>query len=477
LGTQLAKFLKDEAVARELNPGSMRTLPHEGVCVNTQAERDQFDSMAGTFIACVYASWPKMGHVGTDIPARLKKMGVLEARIPPVAVGGRLRLSFALGALFTALLPFMYVALIAVVAWALYSFVSDPRWNVRSPLALASVLTAGCLLILSLLKPLVASPTATSEPHYLDSEEQPLLFGLVRALASNIGVTRPERIAVDCNVNCYCMFAGGIRGLFGSGFALVIGLPLVAGLGLDQIVGVLAHELGHALQITAMRSNRVIWVVDSWLSRVATQEDEFDLRLQGRLDAAGYMTRPALRLAQLLVGVGSGILWLLWIMEGTVTSGFRRRIEIAADRYQIRASGSDRFVSSILKINLLALAAQRALIELSGMKREGRLIDDYPALIAYIGAHYPADFVQRIAAGLGEERTGMLRAHPRDKDRIALARTEDQQGIVTTDLPASALFAKYEALCREVTGEYYEQELGLAPIAYEIVPIETVLNE
>jgi hypothetical protein len=81
----------------------------------------------------------------------------------------------------------------------------------------------------------------------------PLLFALVRSLASKIGVAAPDRIAVDCNVNCYCMFAVGIRGIFRSGFALVIGLPLVAGLRLDQVVGVLVHELAHAFEIATVK--------------------------------------------------------------------------------------------------------------------------------------------------------------------------------------------------------------------------------
>jgi Zn-dependent protease with chaperone function len=300
---------------------------------------------------------------------------------------------------------------------------------------------------------------------------------LVSSLASKIGVAPPERIAVDCNVNCYCMFAGGIPGVFRSGFVLVIGLPLVAGLRLDQIVGVVAHELGHALQITTIRSSRFIWVVHSWLSRVASQQDEFDLMLQRRFDTARNTMRPALRLARLLVQPGRGILWLLMILEGTVTSPFRRRIEIAADRYQIRVSGTETFVSAVLEINVLAVAAQRAMVEIGRIKRRGQLIDDYPSLIAYIRSRYPEDFVQHLLAGLTEEKTGILSAHPCDNDRIALARAEHQRGIITADLPASVLFAEYNSLCHELTVEYFKHELGVAAGGYEVVPIETILND
>jgi hypothetical protein len=69
----------------------------------------------------------------------------------------------------------------------------------------------------------------------------------------------------------------------------------------------------------------------------------------------------------------------------------------------------------------------------------------------------------------------MLSAHPCDHDRIALALAEDEPGIVTADLPASVLFTEFQALCREVTIEYYEQELGIAPQGCELVPVERVL--
>jgi Zn-dependent protease with chaperone function len=403
---------------------------------------------------------------------------IVKARIPPVVPGAKLRLMFVAGAFVAALFPLIYVALILLVAWALYRFgsASSPDSNVHSPIVSASVLLVGCLLILSMLKPLVARPVPASQPHYLDREKQPLLFALAESLASKIGVAAPERIAVDCNVNCYCMFAGGITGMFRCGFVLVIGLPLVVGLRLDQVVGVLAHELGHALQIATMRSSRVIWAVHSWLSRVVFQQDEFDAILLRRLDTAGNAMRLALRLTRLLVQPARGILWLLMMAEGAVSCKFRRCIEVTADRYQIRVSGTEKFISAVLEINLLTVAAQRAVVELSRMKRRGRLIDDYPGLIACIRARYPKDFVERLLAGLAEERTGLLSAHPCDKDRIALARAEHQQGIVTSDLPASVLFTEYQTLCREVAVEYYEQELGVAAEGCKIVPIDTILN-
>lgn len=145
--------------------------------------------------------------------------------------------------MLVALFPLMYLALIPLVAWTLCWFGSSVTPSMHSPLLLAGILLVGSLLVLSMLKPLLARPAPASEPRYLSHEKQPLLFALAGSLASKIGVAAPERIAVDCNVNCYCMFAG--RNHWYASFRLRPNDWIAAGSGLhpDQIAGVPAHEL------------------------------------------------------------------------------------------------------------------------------------------------------------------------------------------------------------------------------------------
>ncbi len=251
----------------------------------------------------------------------------------------------------------------------------------------------------------------------------------------------------------------------------------MAGLRLDELGGVLAHELGHAAQTTAMRSSRFIWSVHAWFSRVAFEPDAFDEQLLKWLETAGPATSLALRLVQVLSKLGRGVLRLLMVAEGAASSVILRRMELEADRYQARVAGTGAFISTVLEVNLLAYAAQRAVVELSGMKREGRLVDNYPGLIAALRGRYSKEFVQRLLAGLDEGETGRFSAHPCDKDRIALARAEKSRGVLTAGLPAAALFADYDALCRGVTLEFYDQDLRLNRETSELVPLHIVLKE
>jgi Zn-dependent protease with chaperone function len=103
------------------------------------------------------------------------------------------------------------VAWIAIpVAWALFSAVRDV-WRSRP------------------------EPMAGVE---LDRRPQPAFWAVVDDLADRMQTERPQRVVVNGTVNAAVTQVGGHR-------EMVIGLPLLAGMSRDELVSVLAHELGH----------------------------------------------------------------------------------------------------------------------------------------------------------------------------------------------------------------------------------------
>ena len=54
---------------------------------------------------------------------------------------------------------------------------------------------------------------------------------------------------------------------------LTVGLPLVEGLNVRQLGGVLAHEFGHFAQGSGMCLTYLIRSVNAWFGRVAYQRD------------------------------------------------------------------------------------------------------------------------------------------------------------------------------------------------------------
>ena len=424
------------------------------------------------------------GMSGNDKPARkhpaeleaqLQATGVFALEMPPLAVSIRHRLVSAFGGLLTTLFLFAYLGLIPLAAWGVY------RLNAKITLASAvgpiCLSLIGCLLILSLVKPLVARPGRVAEPHRLDPEKQPLLFKFVKELASRGQMPEPSHLAVDWSVNCYCVFAGGITGISRRDFDLVIGLSLVSGLSLDQLAGVLAHELGHVAHRSAMWSSRLMWNVEAWFSRVTGERDRFDLAVLDSLKAAGPASKLLLECAQWLVVPGRAVLRLMRLVEGAVSAGFLRRMEIEADRYQVRVAGTEAFLATILETNLLAVASQRAVVDLSRMWQRRRLVDDFPGLIASLRRGYSAAFVQRLRAGMEKSGNRIFSTHPSDRDRMAFARAQATRGLLTPGLPAAALFADYQELCRQATLDYYDRDLRLEREGCNLVPLANVLDE
>jgi len=414
-----------------------------------------------------------------DVAAQLKALDLQGERVRPAAISPWCRLGLLLAASLTILLLFVYLALIPLTGWGVYrlavalGFRSGATLNAL--IVSSVVVLGGCLIILFLLKPLVARPARAPEPHILDPEEEPLAYAFVGELASKVGAPEPSHIAIDCNVNCCCVFAGGITGFFRPEFDLLLGLPLVAGLRLDQMAGILAHELGHAALTTNIRSNRLLWTVTAWFSRVVFEPDELDQQILKRLETANRGQRLVFQLAQVLAQPARGLLWLLMLAASAATCFVLRRMELEADLYQIRVAGTEAFTSAVLEINLLAVATQRALVELSRMNREKRLVDNYPSFVVSLRSRYSAGFVGRLLAGLEQGKTGIFSTHPADRDRIALARKQLSHGMASA-LPAAALFRNHDALCRTVTLEFYKQEFGLSEESCELVTCENVLK-
>src|SRR5699024_4661377 len=109
--------------------------------------------------------------------------------------------------------------------------------------------------------------------------DAPQLFALIGWICRSLNAPIPSRIDVDCELNASAGFRGGWRSLFGNDIVLTIGLPLVAGLNLSQLTGVIAHEYGHFSQGTAMRANYVIRRINLWFHRVVYERDAWDVSL------------------------------------------------------------------------------------------------------------------------------------------------------------------------------------------------------
>jgi Zn-dependent protease with chaperone function len=381
------------------------------------------------------------------------------------------------------LLPVCYLALIAVVAFLLYYHATEHlRWfsQIRSVWVLifgyAGPLIAGAILLFFMIKPLFARHSRSARLRSLEFGQEPLLFALVTRVARAVGAPEPRRIDVDCQVNASAGFGDGFSGFFGRNLVLTIGLPLVAGLTVQQLAGVIAHELGHFTQGTGMRLSYVIRSINHWFVRVVYERDDWDDALVGWSQESDRLVVIFL-LARLGVWLTRRVLWLLMMLGHGISCFLLRQMEYDADRYEIRLAGSEAFAETSRTLMVLDLTSQVTMMQLFQGWQHGRLPDDLCPLVEHVAGQFTRKQRRKLEKELAKVKTGLFDTHPSLSDRLANARREDAPGIFHLDWPASRLFGDFPKLTRAVTLDFYRAVFGKRVRRQDLIPAAAFLPQ
>ena len=202
-------------------------------------------------------------------------------------------------------------------------------------------LVAGVILLFFMVKPMFARRSRSRPLRTLQFGEEPLLFALV------------TRIVLDCQANASAGSGSKMGVLFGNDLVLTIGLPLVARMSIQQLAGVIAHELGHFSQGAGMKLSFLIRSINAWFWRIVYERDDWDESLAR---GAQREDRFALLLlfSMLCIWITRRVLWVLMLIGHGLSCFMLRRVEYDADRYETRLAGSDVFketTSALSKLN------------------------------------------------------------------------------------------------------------------------------
>lgn len=405
---------------------------------------------------------------------RHKFVRALDGRIDKVRVGFGYQLGLLATAVVMLILPLIYMALVAVVAYGVYwhavydTSIFEGRGNGRGKLiAYLAPLAVGIILVLFMVKPLFARRSRGNAPMALRRENEPLLFAFVDRLCEVVGARKPSRIQVNTQVNASASFREGIIGFIRKDLVLTIGLPLAAGLTIRQLAGVLAHEFGHFAQGTGMRLTFIVRSINHWFARVVYERDAWDEWLErASRDGGHWGITIIMLLSRLFVFLTRRVLWLLMMIGHAVSSFMMRQMEFDADRYETRVAGSEAFVATSERIRLLSVASHAAMSDLQAAWQERRLGDDLALLVRHRDVTMPAEVRRAVEKHAAETRTGWFDTHPCDAARIASSRRENAAGLFQLDDPATDLFADFCVLSRDATVNFYQRDLGL-PIRSE----------
>ncbi len=417
--------------------------------------------------------------------AEARVLDSLSGEIEPVRRSIAYRLMLVIVALVMVVLPLIYLGLVVGIGYLLYYHAVHHVPTLRGTgaatrfrvLAYLAPLVIGAAVLVFMLKPMLARRTREHNGLRLRREDQPLLFAYVDRLAEIVGAPKPKEISVDTAVNASASFRNGWWSLLLGDLRLTIGLPLVAGMSLRELTGVIAHELGHFTQGAAMRAEFVVRSVNIWFARVVYERDSWDESLDEMCESETGWISLLGWLSTLGVWLSRRVLWALMWVGHLVSCLMSRRMEFDADRYEARVAGSPAFAGTVRKLHTLGWAQAQTFGELRQALGASRLPDDLPLAVHGIAARSPESLREAIEHSIEQGRTSWFSTHPCDRDRIANAEREQSEGIVAVEAPAQTLFRQFTEVCKTLTLVFYRDAIGAGVTHKDLAPVVTLSAE
>jgi Zn-dependent protease with chaperone function len=384
----------------------------------------------------------------------------------------RITLGHKLAGFFVAclmlLLPILYVAFVVAIAgltwWhARYDYI----W-VKGAAGHASIVAGalyvglsigGLLWTLSLIRPLFTRIRPPDDGARLSRRDEPALFAFVERLADKVGCPRPDVIRLNLDANASAYYETSFFGLRRRAFTLTLGLPLVSGLTLCQLAGIIAHELGHFGQRRSGFLDRFIRRVNLWLALAVSRPTLLD-ELIASLGASGHYLMLLVGLVlKLLVLLGRYALWCLMQVGLIASASLLQRMEFDADCYEVGVVGSAEFEATCRRMVELIVARDLALQYAFGSTDCRLLPSDLVAFISELADREPK--VKKRARKLIEsEEPSWLATHPPIRERIVRAQRLNLPGLLKSAAAGSTLFESLELRSRAVTALLYAHHYG-----------------
>jgi Zn-dependent protease with chaperone function len=262
----------------------------------------------------------------------------------------------------------------------------------------------------------------------------------------------PEEILVNADVNASASLRNGV---FSNKLTLTIGMPLLYGLSIEQLSGILAHEFGHFAQAYGMRFAALIHYINYWFYHQAYCEDGWD----DMIDSWGESDIAIASLSAILAQLGALLVRILLIVLAYIatmlSSGLSRHMEFDADRYQVELTGSDAYPDLAHQMRVLSAGHEAAAGLAARGLEDGQLPDNIPVMSVEIAASFDQQTRGTILSDIQQINNSVFDTHPPDIERIAAANKLDKPGVFRNAAPAQKLVREVHRLGMHVTLQWY----------------------
>jgi Zn-dependent protease with chaperone function len=416
--------------------------------------------------------------------AELKE--VLAGVLPKRKVSVLYQIGLLAVAVFMVLLPVVYLLFVAALGYATYWYGVHAKWilsgfiggvhlYILKLIAYVGPLIGGSLAVFFMFKPILARPARRAEPMELNPAQHPRLYQFIAHLSDLLQVPVPQRIYLSGELNASAGFRRGFLSFLGHDLVLTLGLPLVGGLDTRQLAAVVCHELGHCTQGFAMRLQYVIFKVERWFARVVYERDSWDQAVQEWADDThDWRMSIVVACVGLAIWISRTILACLLHIGHASSCFLSRQMEYHADSCALSVAGSVGLESLLLRLREQTALNSMAFGSLQQIwKKQHKLPDNLPGYLAELEARLPSSFHDEARLTLLNEKVGRFATHPTPVQRIQKARQQAVEDVFSLAKPARLLFRDFARTAREVTCQYYRQDLQLAVTDPMLKPVDS----
>jgi Zn-dependent protease with chaperone function len=385
----------------------------------------------------------------------------IQGEVTPVRRTLVYRIGIMIITLVVIILPLVYIGLIvgigigtgwhAIANVTVFKAVHSAR---IAALVYFGPLLAGVVLLFFLLKPVLARYPKADRVIELQVGEEPLLYSFVTRISHCLGAPEPRTILLDCEINASASLGDGLSKWFGSGLTLTLGLPLIAGLTVDQLGGVIAHELGHFSQGVGMRLSTIVRSTNNWFVRAVYERDQWDEKLIEAVEQGGWFS-VFIMLAMLCVWLTRRILWIFMAIAHLLSCFLLRQMEYDADRYEARLVGCDTFEKTFRQMLQLNFVEHISNVSLFEKLKQNKLPKDYPQWLISSQKEIPQEMFKKLEEEALAHRTTLLKTHPALRDRLSAVKREKAAGIFHCATSSTLLFQHFQKHCQRATKMFY----------------------
>jgi Zn-dependent protease with chaperone function len=356
--------------------------------------------------------------------------------VPAAAPSLRARAALAV-ALTVAFYVLSLTIAVGLIATPVAVFASSGRGNVW---VAAAMIGAG----VAILRGIVPERGRFSPPGpALTAHDHPRLHALLDEVARDAGQRPADDVFLDIDVNAAVLEHRGRR-------VLLLGLPLLAVLGRDELRAVVAHELGHYAGGDTRFSG---WI---WRTRVAVLKTVEHLATSGSWFRRTIVRHPFELYARLFL---------------RLTNAVSRRQELAADALSARVTSPDAAGRALRRIAAVAPTYdgfwQQDVVPMLEAARRPPLASGFVALTRHAELAATLDAV--LEADLGAREPDRYASHPTLGQRLrALGVAADPHAPDPEPVSALSLLTDVPALERDLLAQRFGEQLaGFEPADWE----------